>query len=115
MPADGSAEPQPLLQMGMNNFPAWSPDSGRIAFEYAESPENSEILVINADGSNAVNLTNNRQIIDLYPTWSPDGSRIAFVSDRDGNQEIYVMAADGSGVQRLTNHTAWDGQPNWSR
>jgi len=114
MPADASAEPQPLLQMGLSNFPAWSPDGRRLAFENAESPENSEILVINADGSNLVNLTNNRDIIDLYPTWSPDGSRLAFVSDRDGNQEIYVMGADGSGVQRLTNHAAWDGQPNWS-
>jgi Tol biopolymer transport system component len=115
MPAEGSAEPQALLQMGLSNFPAWSPDSRRIAFENAESPENSEIVVINADGSGLVNLTNNRGIIDLYPTWSPDGRRLAFVSDRDGNQEIYVMGADGNGVQRLTNNTAWDAQPNWSQ
>jgi Tol biopolymer transport system component len=114
MPADGSADPQPLLQTGTNNFPAWSPGSQRLAFESAESPGNGEILVINANGSNLVNLTNNQGIVDSYPTWSSDGSRIAFVSDRDGNNEIYVVQADGSGVQRLTNHPAWDAQPNWS-
>ncbi|MBN1221563.1 MAG: PD40 domain-containing protein [Anaerolineae bacterium] len=114
MPADGSASPQPLLQLGLSNSPAWSPDGKRIAFENAESPENSEILLINSDGSNLVNLTNNRDILDLYPTWSPNGKQIAFVSDRDGNNEIYVMNADGSRVTRLTHHPAWDAQPNWS-
>jgi Tol biopolymer transport system component len=114
MPADGSADPQPLLQLGISNFPAWSPGGERIAFENAESPDNSEILLINADGSNLINLTNNQGIIDLYPTWSSDGQRLAFVSDRDGNDEIYVMNADGSGLVRLTNHPAWDAQPSWS-
>jgi len=114
MPADGSAEPRPLLQMHINTFPAWSPDGGRIAFQSAESVDNSEILIINADGSNLVNLTRTPDIVELDPTWSPDGTRIAFTSWRDGNAEIYVMNADGSGAKRLTNNPAWEGHPSWS-
>ena len=57
---------------------------------------NSEIYVMNADGSDIRNLTNN-PAYDGNPTWSPDGSKIAFESDRNGNLDIFVMNADGSG------------------
>ena len=43
---------------------------------------NEEIYVMNADGSNPVNLTKNDSR-DTMPSWSPDGTKIAFVSDRD--------------------------------
>jgi Tol biopolymer transport system component len=114
MPADGSAEPQPLLQLQISNWPAWSPDGSRIAFESTESPDNSEILIINADGSNLVNLTRTPNIVEVHPTWSPDGTRIAFMSWRDDNGEVYVMNADGSGQTNLTNNPAWEGYPSWS-
>ena len=55
-----------------------------------------DIYVMDADGSNQVNLTDNSSG-DNVPDWSPDGSKIAFSSGRDsGGQEIYVMDADGS-------------------
>src|SRR5262245_45283252 len=56
---------------------------------------NREIYVMDADGSNPVNLTNNEGM-DEAITWSPDGSKIAFVSNRELAGEIYVMNADGS-------------------
>ena len=49
-----------------------------------------EIYVMDNDGGNQRNLTNN-PADDRSPSWSPDGKRIAFTSDRDGNREIYVM------------------------
>jgi TolB protein len=58
---------------------------------------NTEIYVMNADGSGLTNLTSNATH-DYHPVFSADGSRIAFQGDHDGNQEIYVMNADGSGV-----------------
>ncbi len=69
---------------------------------------NSEIYVMNADGSGQRRLTRNAAS-DFAPAWSPDGRKIAFVSRRDGNCEIYVMNADGSGQRRLTRNPAYDG------
>ncbi|SVE42959.1 uncharacterized protein METZ01_LOCUS495813, partial [marine metagenome] len=61
------------------------------------------IFLMNATGSDPVNLTNVRTSTDVHPDWSPDGAKIAFTSTRDGNSEIYVMNADGTGVVNLTN------------
>ncbi|GAG57122.1 unnamed protein product, partial [marine sediment metagenome] len=72
----------------------------KIAFESSRD-DNDEIYVMDADGSNQVNLTNNPEG-DSDPTLSPDGKKIAFKSNRDGKDEIYVMNADGSDQKRLT-------------
>ena len=74
---------------------------------------NSEIYVMNTDGTGQTNLTNNITG-DFNPASSPDGTRIAFNSDRDGNSEIYVMNADGTEQTRLTNNPAIDAGPVWS-
>ena len=87
--------------------------NGRIAFESTRNG-NSDIYVINADGSDLRQLTSHPEW-DHAPAWSPDGQRIAFHSLRDGNWEIYVMNADGSGVTRLTNQPERDWRPSWSR
>jgi Tol biopolymer transport system component len=66
--------------------PTWSPDSEKIAFtSFVSSGEGKEeIYVMDADGSNQVNLTNNPEN-DSDPIWSPDGKKITFESNRDGN------------------------------
>lgn len=101
-------------------FPILPPPTGQIVFVSGRDG-NGEIYLINADGTDQVNLTNN-PADDSNPAWSPDGSRIAFVSDRDGNREVYVMNADGTGLANLTNDPAddWrtgainDWAPAWS-
>ena len=77
---------------------------------------NFEVYVMDADGSDIVNLTNYASASDINPAWSPDGTKIAFTSDRDGvDFNIWVMNADGSGLVRLMNEpTVYEGRPQWS-
>src|SRR4051812_17906607 len=74
--------------------------AGKIAFESLVTG-NSEIFVIDPDGSGATNLTNDAAA-DTDPVWSPDGTRIAFVRAGEGHTNIWVMNADGSGQVNLT-------------
>ena len=84
---------------------------GVIAFT-SERDGNSEIYIMNADGSDPRRLTHD-PAYDAWPTWSPDGSQIAFASNRSGNPDIYVMDADGSNVRQLTQHSENDIWPEW--
>ena len=74
---------------------------------------NSEIYIMDTDGSNTTRLTDN-STADSDPNWSHDGNKITFVATRDGNSEIYVMNVDGSSPVNLTNNEAEDISPAWS-
>jgi TolB protein len=74
----------------------------------------TEIFVMNADGSDQTQLTHNDDF-EFDSAWSADGSRIAFSTDRDGNREVYVMNANGSGQTNLTSNDADDELPDWGR
>lgn len=89
------------------------PNPEKIAFA-SDRDGNYEIHVMNADGSNPINLSQNPET-DNQPAFSHDGSKIAFVSTRDdANGEIYVMNADGTNPIRLTNNVTDDTKPAFS-
>ena len=126
MNADGNNQRRLTNHPARDYAPSWSPDGKRIVFisERDGHPDRapgwftSEIYVMDADGSNQINLTNHPSA-DSSPSWSPDGQRIVFQSDRDNggrghNIEIYVMDADGGNQQNLTNTPNADEDPSWS-
>jgi Tol biopolymer transport system component len=79
----------------------------------------SEIYIMNSDGSNQINLSNNsdENITDYYPTFSPDRTKIAFVSDRDYYEQyfdLFIMDVDGSNPINITNDSTLNICPAWS-
>lgn len=92
--------------------PHCSPDGTRIAY-YTHADGDSEIWIMNIDGTNPIRITDNG-FDDYWPNWSPDGTRLVFQTNRDDNYEIYVMDADGGNQIRLTNNPADDAYPIWS-
>src|SRR5206468_11272201 len=60
---------------------------------------NSEIYVMNSDGSGVVRLTFD-PAVDTSPNWTLDG-KVLFSSNRSGRFELYVANADGSDLQHL--------------
>jgi Tol biopolymer transport system component len=100
-------------------YPAVSPDGRRIAFIKRIGLEDSyteHLFVMNADGTDPVELPLLDGGFIGAPVWSPDGDQIAFHASIDDNgYEIWAINADGSGLRNLTN-TADIGEfrPSWS-
>jgi Tol biopolymer transport system component len=104
--------------------PEYSPDGTKIAFTNAGDTDNNaitpsdenEIWIMNASGSNPVQLTDptdEDDTQDLQPTWSPDGSKIAWIKTVPGAQQLWTMNANGSSQAALTT-TGNYYSPVWS-
>lgn len=73
---------------------------------------NWEIYLVDEDGQNPRNLTNDPGK-DIRPMTSRDGNRITFTSDRDGANDVWTMLNDGSSPKNLTQSQYNDDRPNW--
>lgn len=80
-------------------------------------PSNLEIYVMNADGSNKIQVTNNGAA-NFAPFFFPDGKRIIFCSNlgnpKGRNFDLYAVNVDGTELERITYNETFDGFPMFS-
>jgi Tol biopolymer transport system component len=107
MSQDGTNQRMLIAQ---GSHPVLSLDRDKIAF-VAEDGGDSEIMVVNADGTGLANVSNHPAGDDIEPAWAPDGSHVIY--SRDG--EIYRTNVDGTGVVNPTNAPGTDRQPAYSQ
>jgi len=79
-------------------------------------PSQLDIFVMDADGSNKRQLTDNGRA-NFGPYFFPDGERIIFSSNMDAESprlpdfDLYAINVDGTGLERLTFAGDFDGFP----
>ena len=103
-------------------YPAFSPDGSRIAFE-SHDGNDYEIYVVELASLSVRQLTDSPGN-DSWPAWSPDGSTIAFTTERDDcrflpddqdcwssgepddqHRDVWLMDPDGSDQRRISPET----------
>lgn len=93
---DGKNTQRLTNNAGANEWPSFSPDGTRVAYG-AGTEEDKNLWVVDADGSNARQLSKGIQFGDAYPAWSPDGTTILLTASADGKTGIYeIHIKDGS-------------------
>ena len=110
---------------GSDGFADFSGDGRSIVFRSGRTG-NFDIYLMNSDGTNVRNLTNN-PAYDSFPAFSPRNDEIAFASNRDGvldektgkkTFELYTLKLkpDGSPgeLRRITNSAGQDSHPRYS-
>ncbi len=104
--------------------PQWSPDGKKLAFvsnrtgkEYEEN-RNSDVWVINADGSGTLTKISDHDEADNQPRWSPDGKWIAFAGEVHelDHPKIWLAPATGRSPSTLaaSGLDLIPGQLEWS-
>lgn len=137
MNLDGSDVRQLTHEVGYDGGAFYSWDGTTIvyrAWHYADSastavykallgqntvrPLQMEIYVMDADGSNKRQITNNGSA-NFAPFFLPDNKRIIFASNVEDPQgrnfDLYLVNVDGKGLERVTYNETFDGFPMFTR
>ena len=97
--------------------PVYSPDGKRVAFVVTEffleeGKTNSDIFVMNADGTGLRRMTRD-DAADSSPRWSPDGRSLLFVSTREDGAQAWTMPIEGGEAAKLTSFAMEVSSPRW--
>jgi len=84
-------------------YPVWSPDGEKIAFTSTRTG-NSDIFIMNADGSEKTQLTFSKQD-EKEPSWFPDGKKIVYSLEKRGilrkKSALFILDIQSKKSQRL--------------
>jgi len=80
-----------------------------------DGKENWELIMINADGSDSVNLTKTADVSELYPHVSPDATKVCFEGEEGAGDKkvrsVYCMNMDGTNRVKVAHNAR---QACWS-
>lgn len=100
--------------------PTWSPDGNTILYLNSTLPpgtysENIDIWIMDADGRNKKQLTNDSGY-NVNPVMSPDSGKIVYMSGYPNrhNYDIWVVNSDGSNKKSLTHSPTIDFIHGWT-
>jgi TolB protein len=136
MDADGGNVRRLTYEEGYDGGAFFSPDGSRIVYrayhprdpaeleEYRAllrqglvRPDRVEIFVIDVDGSNRRQLTNNGAA-NFAPYFHPDGRRIIFSSNMHApggrSFNLYLLDSETGGIEQVTRHDGFDSFPMFS-
>ncbi len=140
MNIDGSGVRRLTHEEGYDGGAFYSPDGAMIVYrgyhpqtpeelaDYQEllkedlvRPSKVELFVMNADGSNRRQITNNGAA-NFAPFFHPNGKQIIFCSNvsdtsspRRRNFDLHLINIDGSEMEQVTFHGEFDGFPMFTR
>jgi len=88
--------------------PLISNDGSKIVFTITESDlksakSNTEIYLMNVDGTNQKQLTNN-EAADFNPIWKSDDSGIIFTSTRTGSSQLFCLPISGGEAKQIIDY-----------
>ena len=78
----------------------WSPDSKWLLVDWSKLLNNSEVLLLAADGSQRVNLTESGYY-DSSPKWVNEGKQMIWFSNRDGLKSLATSGRSQSDVYTM--------------
>ncbi len=86
----------------------WSPDSKWLLVDWSLSLNNSDVLLMAADGSKSVNL-NESGYYDYTPKWVNEGKQMIWISNRDGLKSYATSGRSESDVYSMFfTQDVWD-------
>lgn len=136
---DGSGLKRLTAQLGYDGGPFFSWDGKKIVYRSYHpqteaqitryksllademiEPSNFQVWVMDADGSNKRQVTNN-DYANFAPFFHPDNERIIFCSNINSDKQgmpdfnLWMINEDGSGLEQITFFDGFDGFPMFTR
>jgi len=100
---------------GASTSPAWNPKTGQTVAFVSDRGGIPKLYLMNADGTNVVELDLPDKGYLIDPAWSPNGQLLAFSWRRpDGNYDIYVMDPASLQIVEITRDAGRNERPSWA-